>query len=462
MRRITFPLYVGGFLGPFGGAMLVAIIPNVAHGLDASVTQVAAAITAYMVPFAVLQLFSGTLAERLGPRRVVRAGYIGFGAAALGCALAPEIWSFLAARAVMGASNAFLSPILLAALSEVVAPAVLGRTVGTFAAAQTAGLTFAPILGGVLGEINWRLAFVLVAVVSVVLALPKQTLGAAERAATDAPRASFRTLLNRWIALLATQAMLGYLGFTAIGFVLVLVAADEFALGSSARGLLVAGYGIGGILFGRYAGSVVDRIGRPSAALAGAVACTAGRGRPRLRADRLGPRARLLRHRVCVDIRLGRPEHDRGGVLPGEPRRRDVGLQRVQVRGRRDRAAPLRPALPRRHPTALRARGRLLGAPGRAHPPVVRSLPVRRRVVVHGLVQGVFFRETVRRHAQSRGVAGWVRNNPDGTVEAVFEGEPEAVERLVAFAHEGPSGAIVERVDVVDEQDEGLSGFSVR
>ena len=276
VRRITFPLYVGGFLGPFGGAMLVAIIPNVAGGLDASVTQVAAAITAYMVPFAVLQLFSGTVAERLGPRRVVRAGYIGFGAAALGCALAPEIWSFLAARAVMGASNAFLSPILLAALSEVVAPAVLGRTVGTFAAAQTAGLTFAPILGGVLGEINWRFAFVLVAVVSGILALPRQTLGAAERPSPDAPRASLRALLNRWIALLATQAALGYLGFTAIGFVLVLVAAEEFALGSSARGLLVAGYGIGGILFGRYAGSVVDRIGRPSAAFAGAVACTAG------------------------------------------------------------------------------------------------------------------------------------------------------------------------------------------
>jgi MFS family permease len=276
VRRITFPLYVGGFLGPFGGAMLVAIIPNVAHGLDASVTQVAAAITAYMVPFAVLQLFSGTVAERLGPRRVVRAGYIGFGAAALGCALAPEIWSFLAARAVMGAANAFLSPILLAALSEVVAPAVLGRTVGTFAAAQTAGLTFAPVLGGALGEISWRLAFVLVAVVSGILALPRHTLGAAERPSSDGPRASLRALLNRWIALLASQAMLGYLGFTAIGFVLVLVAADEFGLGSSARGLLVAGYGIGGILLGRYAGSVVDRVGRPSAALAGSVACTAG------------------------------------------------------------------------------------------------------------------------------------------------------------------------------------------
>jgi len=115
-----------------------------------------------------------------------------------------------------------------------------------------------------------------VAVVSGILALPRQTLGAAERPSPDAPSASLRALLNRWIALLATQAALGYLGFTAIGFVLVLVAAEEFALGSSARGLLVAGYGIGGILFGRYAGSVVDRIGRPSAAFAGAVACTAG------------------------------------------------------------------------------------------------------------------------------------------------------------------------------------------
>ena len=275
MRRITFPLYVGGFLGPFGGAMLVALIPNVADGLGASFGQVAAAITAYMVPFAVLQLISGTIAERLGPRRVVRTGYVGFGLAALACAFAPDIWTFLLARAAMGASNAFLSPILLAALSEVVAPQVLGRTVGTFAAAQTAGLMLAPLLGGLLGEISWRLGFVLVAVVSAVLALPQQTLGAAERQASTG-RASLRTLLNRWIGLLATQAMLGYLGFTAIGFVLVLVGAEEFELGSSARGLLIAGYGVGGILLGRFAGSVVDRAGRPATALAGAVACTVG------------------------------------------------------------------------------------------------------------------------------------------------------------------------------------------
>jgi len=275
VRRVTLPLYVGGFLGPFGGAMLIAVIPNVARGLDTSLGYVAAAITAYMVPFAALQLVSGTLAERLGARRVVRLGYVTFGVAALACALAPEIWSFLAARAVMGAANAFLSPILLAALSEVVAPEVLGRTVGTFAAAQTAGLMLAPVLGGALGEVSWRLGFVLVAIVSAALALPRQSLGAAERQ-TETGAASLRALLNRWISLLAAKALLGYLGFTAIGFVLVLVAAEEFGLGSGARGLLVAGYGVGGILLGRYAGTVVDRAGRPATALAGAVVCTAG------------------------------------------------------------------------------------------------------------------------------------------------------------------------------------------
>jgi MFS family permease len=268
--RATLPLYVGGFLGPFGGAMLTALIPTIASGLDTSLALVAAAITVYMVPFAVLQLVSGTLAGRLGPGRVVRAGYVVFGAAALACALAPEIWTFLAARAVMGAANAFLSPVLLAALSEVAAPAVLGRTIGTFAAWQTAGLTFAPALGGALGEISWRLSFAAVTVASFALALPRRTLGSFEP-----PRAtaSLRGLLNRWVALLAANALLGYVGFTAIGFLLALVAAEKFGLGPGPSGLLVAGYGLGGIALGRAAGSIVDRAGRPGTALAGSVAC---------------------------------------------------------------------------------------------------------------------------------------------------------------------------------------------
>jgi len=86
----------------------------------------------------------------------------------------------------------------------------------------------------------------------------------------------------------------------------------------------------------------------------------------------------------------------------------------------------------------------------------------RRRIVVHGFVQGVYFRDTVRRQAVARGVAGWVRNNRDGTVEAVFEGEPDAVERLIALCRDGPRGARVDHVEVVEETPEGLSGFAIR
>lgn len=86
----------------------------------------------------------------------------------------------------------------------------------------------------------------------------------------------------------------------------------------------------------------------------------------------------------------------------------------------------------------------------------------RRRVVVHGLVQGVWFRETTRRRAEANGVAGWVRNRPDGCVEAVFEGAEEAVASLVAFCRSGPPDARVERIEVVDEPAAGLVGFAVR
>ena len=83
-------------------------------------------------------------------------------------------------------------------------------------------------------------------------------------------------------------------------------------------------------------------------------------------------------------------------------------------------------------------------------------------MIVRGLVQGVFFRDSTRRLAQRHGVAGWVANRWDGAVEAVFEGEPDAVERLVAFSRKGPRGARVDAVEVTHEEPEGLLGFAVR
>jgi acylphosphatase len=87
---------------------------------------------------------------------------------------------------------------------------------------------------------------------------------------------------------------------------------------------------------------------------------------------------------------------------------------------------------------------------------------IRRRVVVSGQVQGVFFRDTCRRRAQAHGVTGWVRNCPDGTVEAVFEGKPKAVEAMIEWVRKGPPTAQVDRVEVIEEQAVGERSFQVR
>ena len=86
----------------------------------------------------------------------------------------------------------------------------------------------------------------------------------------------------------------------------------------------------------------------------------------------------------------------------------------------------------------------------------------RARVVVSGVVQGVFFRTQTRDRARSLGVAGWIRNVPDGTVEAAFEGDDERVDSMVEWCRRGPSGANVEHVDVEWVEPEGEAGFSIR
>ena len=85
----------------------------------------------------------------------------------------------------------------------------------------------------------------------------------------------------------------------------------------------------------------------------------------------------------------------------------------------------------------------------------------RARVVVRGRVQGVFFRAETRSRAESLGLDGWARNEPDGSVQAVFEGQRALVESMVEWCRRGPSGARVRAVETVWEDPEGLVGFRV-
>jgi ACDE family multidrug resistance protein len=260
----VWPIYAGGFLGPFGGIMVTPMLPEVAAGLDSSVDAVARSVTAYLVPFAGLMVVSGTLAERFGRRRSVRVAYLAYALASVLCLAAPGIEPFLVGRSLQGAANAFTTPLLLAALSEVVAADRLGGALGRFSSLQGAGVSFAPLIVGVLAAVEWRAAFLASAVVGLLLAfVPPPDAVPLEAGTLDdgRPRSRWRLLLNRRLAFTCAVAMFSYLTTAGLMLLSTLRASDDFGLGPDARGLLMATFGLCGMATGWFVGRGLDRLG---------------------------------------------------------------------------------------------------------------------------------------------------------------------------------------------------------
>ncbi|WCB95603.1 hypothetical protein DSM104299_04352 [Baekduia alba] len=275
-RATRAALYAGGFIGPFGGGMVTVLIPELRDAFDVSSSTASLALTSYLVPFAVLQLVSGTLGERFGRRRATRVAFVVYALASLWAAAAGGFGVFLVARAVQGAANAFTTPLVLAALADATEDRDLGRAMGTFAAVQTAGVVGAPLVGGLAGALDYRLAFVVAALAALVLAWKSAPPGEA-RAATPGGAAAVRPRLRdaltsrtRWTA---GAAFLAFFAITGLGVVVALRAGDAFGLGPTARGLLLAAFGAAGVVAGRPAGDLTDRRGAVAVAVCGALAC---------------------------------------------------------------------------------------------------------------------------------------------------------------------------------------------
>ena len=144
------PLYVGGFMGPFGGAMVNAMLPELAAGLGTSVGTAATAVTWYMIPFSTLMLVSGTVGARFGLARAIRIAFITYTVASAICVVATAPVPFLDGRMLQETANAFTTPLLLALIAELVPPQRLGRALGTYAACDAAEQAFAPFVGAVI------------------------------------------------------------------------------------------------------------------------------------------------------------------------------------------------------------------------------------------------------------------------------------------------------------------------
>lgn len=250
-------VYVGGLLGPLGGGVVAPMLPRIGASLHASTGAVATSLTAYFVPFAAVQLVSGTLGERWGRRRTVRAAYVVYALGAVACAVATSLPVFLAMRAVLGIANAFTSPLLLAGLADMVPGERLSRSVGVFASCQAAGQSFAPLVGGLSAGSSWRLAFAAVAVTAALLALGPPP--GEPRPGVAAP--SWRPLASVPLGLLSVAAFASYIGASALPFLVALYAENALGLSEGVTGTVLLGFGLAGLLLGAVWGRLNDRFG---------------------------------------------------------------------------------------------------------------------------------------------------------------------------------------------------------
>lgn len=246
------------------------MLPEMGDSLGVTAGTASSSLTAYLLPFAVTMLVSGTLGARWGRLRTVRIAYAVYGVASIACALAPTLDVLLTARVVQGCANAFTTPLLLATLAATTPRARLGRVLGTFGALQAAGQTSAPLVGGVAAEFDWRYAFVVLAVVSTVLGLVG--LPRTDDAVGRAPRERLRDAMRPHVLRIGLVALLGWGALGGLNFMLAYRAEDVFGLTSVQRGLLLTGFGLTGILTAPAVGRLIDRLGASRTVLIGAVA----------------------------------------------------------------------------------------------------------------------------------------------------------------------------------------------
>ncbi|NLU84916.1 MFS transporter [Rhodococcus sp. HNM0569] len=261
-------LYGGGFLGPFGGSVVASVLPEIGDDLGVSPSAAASSLTAYLLPFAALMLFSGTLGARWGRVRTVRIAYGVYFAASAACVLAPTFAVFMVARVVQGSANSFTTPLLMASLAAVTPRARLGRALGVFGAFQAAGQACAPLVGGLAAEIDWRLAFAVIAVVAAVMGaigLPTPR----EPGAASTPR--LRDALTLPVLRTGVVALLGWGALGGLNFLVAFRAEDVFGLSPTTRGLVLTGFGIAGIVTARAVGGAIDRVGSYRAIVIGAL-----------------------------------------------------------------------------------------------------------------------------------------------------------------------------------------------
>lgn len=249
--------YLGGFLGPFGTLVIIPMLPELREHFGVDSSTISWGFSAYLFPMAAFLLVSGTIGERFGRRRVLRISVASYIAASILVAAAPSLELFLAARAVQGVGNAFITPLLIAGLADVTPEAQLGRRLGLYSSFQAAGGGMAPFAGGLAAAVDWRLAFIgTAAVAAIILAFPPPA-----QARVGANRPPIRPLVSRRLILLGLGAFAAAAGPIGAGILVGFKSRDILGMEPTTAGLLLASGNLGAMLLGPVFGRLIDRYG---------------------------------------------------------------------------------------------------------------------------------------------------------------------------------------------------------
>lgn len=246
------------------------MFPELRSEFGASSEAVGLGYSLYLVPFALTLLFSGTIGERLGRRRTVRATYLVYAVASLAAALAPTLAWFVAARAAQGVANAFITPLLLAGLAEMVPADRFGREVGVYSSFQAVGAGLGPLVGGLAADTAWQGAFFGTAVVAGMLALMPPD--GDPRPGTAAPQ--LRPLLNAQMLLLGAGFFFAAAGPVGIAVLVGVASRDVLDLNGTTTGVILLGGAASAAIFGPLWGRLLDQRGVGSVATVVVLAAT--------------------------------------------------------------------------------------------------------------------------------------------------------------------------------------------
>ncbi len=266
----------GGYIGPLSGNAVLAMIPVLKTDFGASAEEILVSITFFMLPFAIFNLFSGTVSDVYGRRRMLTIGFLLYALGCMFCVASPNLTSFYLSRSVQGVGYAFVNPVLLAVLGDMTPPHERGKVMGYFGAFTTAGIATGPMIAGFLTPYDWRWMFVLVAVLAVVVNFWIRLACPVSRPDPEALKHLKSNVLTVVSSKgVSTLCLLGFLTFLcymgAIGFLSDHLSIPPFSFDEESIGLLVGMSGVAGMFAAPLGGRLVDAKGRTFTAFIGFV-----------------------------------------------------------------------------------------------------------------------------------------------------------------------------------------------